>query len=63
VTIARGIAKVKRQQGLSIRDRQREQEIQDKVALRAESEGLNPELVRRVFEAIIELTAEAETRP
>jgi chorismate mutase len=63
VTIARGIAKVKRQQSLSIRDRQREQEILDKVALSAEREGLNPELVRRVFEAIIELSAEAETRP
>jgi len=63
VTTARGIAKVKRQQGISIRDRQREQEILDKVALSAEREGLNPELVRRVFEAIIELSAEAENRP
>jgi chorismate mutase len=63
VTIARGIAKVKRQQGLSIRDRQREQEILDKVASSVEKEGLNPELVRRVFEAIIELSAEAENRP
>lgn len=63
MTIARGIAKVKRQQGLSIRDRQREQEILEKVAFSAKREGLNPELVRHVFEAIIELSAEAETRP
>ena len=63
MTIARGIAQVKRQQSLSIRDRQREQEILDKVALSAKREGLNPEMARRIFEAIIELSAEAETRP
>jgi len=62
VTIAEQIGKVKTEKVLPIRDEQREREVLDRVASKAEVKGINPENARRIFREIIELSVEAQKR-
>ena len=60
LTIVRHIADLKNQQNLPIRDTKRESTILDDVAVKAEKLGLDPELAKRFFRNIIELSVEVE---
>lgn len=62
VTISEEIVKVKAEKGLPIRDEQREREVLDRVASKAEVKGIDPEIARRIFKEIIELSVEAQRR-
>ena len=62
VNIAKKIAEVKFENGLPIRDNHREKEVLDSAASKAAREGLSPELMRRIFREIVELSTEAEKR-
>jgi len=62
VTISEEIGKVKAEKGLPIRDEQREREVLDRVASKAEVKGIDPEIARRIFKEIIELSVEAQRR-
>lgn len=63
VNIAKKIAKVKFDKGLPIRDEQRERELLTKIGSKAEGFKLDPELIKRIFREIIELSVEAQKRP
>ena len=62
VSISEEIGKVKAENGLPIRDEQREREVLDRVASEAEVKGIDPEIARRIFREIIELSVEAQKR-
>ena len=63
VNIAKKIALVKFDKGLPIRDEQRERELLSKIGLKAEGFKLDPELIKRIFREIIELSVEGQKRP
>lgn len=60
--IVKKIAEVKSREGFPIRDTNREQAILDSVAIKGEKLGLDPELAKRFFRNIIELSVEVEQK-
>lgn len=62
LTIVKQIAYLKNQQNLPIRDTKRESTILDDIAVKAEKLGLDPELAKRFFRNIIELSVEVEKK-
>ena len=62
LTIVKQIADLKNQQNLPIRDTKRESTILDDIAVKSENLGLDPELAKRFFRNIIELSVEVEQK-
>ena len=62
LTIVKQIANLKDQQNLPIKDTKRESTILDNVAAKAEKLGLDPELAKRFFRSLIELSIEVEQK-
>ncbi|MEM2942905.1 MAG: chorismate mutase [Candidatus Bathyarchaeia archaeon] len=62
LTIAEEIGKVKAENRLPTRDLQREREVLERAAFKAEADGIDPEPVRRIFTEIIKLSTEAQKR-
>jgi chorismate mutase len=62
LAIVREIANLKTREKLPIRDTKRETVILDNVAVKAEKLGLDPELAKRFFRNIIELSVEVEQK-
>jgi chorismate mutase len=60
--IVKQIVELKNQQNLPIRDTKRESTILDDIAVKAEKLGLDPELAKRFFRNIIELSVEVEKK-
>jgi chorismate mutase len=54
--VAREIAVIKRLQGLSILDDEREQRIKEEVKVLAKKQGLDKDLVEAVFQLILDYT-------
>lgn len=62
LTIVKKIADLKNQENLPIRDTKRETVILDNIAVKAEKLGLDPELAKRFFRSVIELSVEVEQK-
>lgn len=62
LTIVKQIADLKNQQNLPIRDTKREAVILDNIAVKAENLGLDPELAKRFFRTVINLSVEVEQK-
>lgn len=62
LAIIKKIADLKTRENLPIRDTNREAVILDNIAVKAEKLGLDPELVKRFFRSIIELSFEVEQK-
>ncbi|WP_455369813.1 chorismate mutase [[Eubacterium] cellulosolvens] len=62
LTIVKQIADLKNRQNLPIRDAKRESTILDNIAVKAEKIGLDPELAKRFFRSVIELSIEVEQK-
>lgn len=62
LTIVKQIADLKNQQNLPIRDTKREAVILDNIAVKAENLGLDPELAKRFFRTLINLSVEVEQK-
>ena len=62
LTIIKKIADLKAREKLPIRDKNRETVILDNIAIKAEKLDLDPELARRFFRNIIELSVEVEQK-
>lgn len=60
--IVRKIADLKTRENLPIRDTKRETVILDNIAVKAEKIGLDPELAKRFFKSVIELSVEVEQK-
>ena len=62
LTIVKQIADLKNQQNLPIRDTKRETVILNNIAVKAENLGLDPELAKRFFRTVINLSVEVEQK-
>jgi chorismate mutase len=62
LTIVKQIADLKNQHNLPIRDTKREAVILDNIAVKAENLGLDPELAKRFFRTVINLSVEVEQK-
>ncbi|OGD52958.1 hypothetical protein A3K80_03300 [Candidatus Bathyarchaeota archaeon RBG_13_38_9] len=62
LAIVKKIADLKTRENLPIRDTKRETVILDNIAVKAENLGLDPELAKRFFRNIIELSVEVEQK-
>ena len=62
LTIVKKIAGLKARENLPIRDKNREGLILDNIAVKAEKLGLDPELAKRFFRNVIELSVEVEQK-
>jgi chorismate mutase/prephenate dehydrogenase len=62
LAIVKKIADLKTQENLPIRDTDREAVILDDIGVKAENIGLDPELAKRFFRSIIELSVEVERK-
>jgi chorismate mutase len=62
LAIVKRIADLKTQENLPIRDTDREAVILDNIAIKAEKISLDPELAKRFFRSIIELSVEVEQK-
>ncbi|MBS7623536.1 chorismate mutase [Candidatus Bathyarchaeota archaeon] len=62
LTIAEEIGRVKVENRLPTRDEEREREVLERAASKAEADGIDPEPVRRIFTEIIRLSTEAQKR-
>ncbi len=56
------IAKIKQQHGKPIVDKTREQAILDRIRVKAQAKGIDPDALERVFREIIKLCTEAEEK-
>ncbi len=63
VAVARKIAEVKRRHGKPVVDPVRERVVLEQARRQAETKGLDPDGVERVFRTIIDLCVEAEEHP
>jgi len=62
LAIVKKIADLKTRENLPIRDTKRETVILDNIAVKAEKLDLDPELVKRFFKSVIELSVEVEQK-
>ena len=62
LSIVKKIANLKTQENLPIRDTKRETVILDNIATKAEKLDLDPELAKRFFRNVIELSVEVEQK-
>jgi chorismate mutase len=62
LTIVKQIADLKNQQNLPIKDAKREAVILDNIAVKSEKLGLDPELAKRFFRTVINLSVEVEQK-
>jgi chorismate mutase len=60
VKVCRSIGKTKREQGIPVRDYEREDELYAKVMKRASELGLNPQEVKAVYREIIAMSIRAQ---
>ena len=60
VEISRSIGKTKREQGIPVRDYEREDELYTNVMKRASKLGLNPQEVKAVYREIIAMAIRAQ---
>ncbi|WP_455278706.1 chorismate mutase [[Eubacterium] cellulosolvens] len=62
LAIVKKIAVLKDRENLPIRDPDREASILKNIAVKAENIGLDPELAKRFFRSLIELSVEVEQK-
>jgi len=60
VEVSRSIGKTKREQGIPVRDYEREDELYTNVMRRASKLGLNPQEVKAVYREIIAMAIRAQ---
>ncbi|MFP4187822.1 MAG: chorismate mutase [Halobacteriales archaeon] len=60
--VAESIAQVKDERGIEIHDPDREEEVLERVAERAESLDVDPAVVREVFELLMEMSKDEQRR-
>ena len=60
VEVSRSIGKTKREQGIPVRDYEREDELYTNVMRRASKLGLNPQEVKAVYREIIAMSIRAQ---
>lgn len=60
--VAESIAQVKEERGMEIHDPDREQDVLERVADRADSLDVDPEVVREVFELLMEMSKDEQRR-
>ena len=62
LAIVKKIAVLKDRENLPIRDPDREASILENITVKAENIGLDPELAKRFFKSLIELSVEVEEK-
>jgi len=60
VEVCKAIGAIKREQGIPIRDPQREDDVYTNIMKKASEYGLNPQKVKAIYQEIIAMSAQAQ---
>jgi len=60
--VVESVAQVKKKRGMEIHDPEREEEVLDRVAERAEALDIDPDDVREVFELLMDISKKEQRR-